>query len=89
MAEVTHEALDNQGVRVCAGTEDHCNAFLSEHFGNWDDTHEIVDISKGFRVWFDNCGDRPHWQATVEGDDTLNDFRPWTEDDEKEYNEQP
>jgi hypothetical protein len=44
---------------------------------------------EGFRIWFDNCGDEPHFHAGPESELThdLNDARPWTAEDDIELTE--
>jgi len=40
----------------------------------------------GFRVWFDNCGDEPHFYPEVDDDmmDSFSEVRPWTAEDDEE-----
>ena len=47
-----------------------------------------IPNTSGFRVWFDNCGDEPHFYPEVEEDwDWVNKVRPWTAEDDEELRE--
>ena len=59
--------------------------YTLEKVTRWITLHD--KLKGGVRVWFDNCGNEPHWLPSInaaEADNTLNAVRPWTEDDTTE-----